>query len=191
MWSNHRDPKRTPGDVGPPPVREPCIRTRGAPRTGLPSSTVPRRGIALTDWGHRPRAIVADAGGNAEDGESGPTETLEAPPTAKGDEKLGEEATATCLSDADGAPAQELLLDLAARQAALCKSLIKTEVELAQRLASLVDDPRGAYVVAKVLREAVAISGALSRRVSEVLTTATTLRMQEELTGREERSDGI
>lgn len=78
----------------------------------------------------------------------------------------------------DAGPDEQLLHELAARQLPLVLQLHEIEEQLATRLGLVMDDPKLAVVVVRVLRETVAIASATSKRVQSTLTAASALRAQ-------------
>lgn len=93
--------------------------------------------------------------------------------------KRADQLAVELLHDMPGAGADErLLARLVAREAALVERLADLEVQLAERAFLLVDNPAHVLKITKALREAAAVSGAMTRRVESLLATASALRMQ-------------
>lgn len=78
----------------------------------------------------------------------------------------------------DSGPDERLLHELVARQLPLVLQLHEIEEQLATRLGLVMDDPKLAVVVVRVLRETVAIASATSKRIQSTLTAASALRAQ-------------
>lgn len=78
----------------------------------------------------------------------------------------------------DAGPDEQLLHELVARQLPLVLQLHEIEEQLATRLGLVMDDPKLAVVVVRVLRETVAIASATSKRIQSTLTAASALRAQ-------------
>lgn len=78
----------------------------------------------------------------------------------------------------DSDAAERLLLDLVGGETVIVLQLQDVESALAVLLSRTVTDPRTALEVAKVLREAVALSSAVRRRVENSLNAAATLKAQ-------------
>ncbi len=97
--------------------------------------------------------------------------------------------TAELLRDSPHAADDEkLLVRLAAAEVALFERLEVLELQLAERAVLMVDQPTHVLRLTAALKDAVAVSGALGRRVESLLGTASVLRAQRELApGRSER----
>lgn len=92
------------------------------------------------------------------------------------------EASAALESDSPGATCDErMLLKLAATASLTAELIDDAALQLAERLKCVMDDPRLALQVAKVLREVVGLQGSTSRRTGELLLAAATLRGQRKL----------
>lgn len=78
----------------------------------------------------------------------------------------------------DSDAAERLLLDLVGSETTIALQLQDVESALAVLLSRTVTDPRTALEVAKVLRETVALSNAVRRRVENSLNAAATLKAQ-------------
>lgn len=99
-------------------------------------------------------------------------------------EKRVGQLTAELLRDSPDAGADEkLLVRLAAAEAALFERLEVLQVQLAERAVLLIDAPSHVLLITKALKDAVAVSSAVGRRIESVLGTTSVLRAQRELTG--------
>lgn len=78
----------------------------------------------------------------------------------------------------------QLLVHLAAHEAALAERLAHVQVQLLERASLVVDNAALALKVAKTLREMTAVSGAIGRRVESLLGTASVIRAQRALTAK-------
>ena len=91
-----------------------------------------------------------------------------------GRELLGDEGEAC--------PDQRLLVRLAAIEAALAEQMAELQVQILGRVSLLVDSPVTALKATKTLKEHVTVGSALAARVESLLTTASVLRAQNQLT---------
>ena len=90
-----------------------------------------------------------------------------------------DKAKADLAASTPGAAADERILhELAAEELGLVGALHEAEAALVAKIAAKLDDPRSAFVLAKVARELVALSSSLGRRVEGCLTAAASLRAQ-------------
>lgn len=78
----------------------------------------------------------------------------------------------------DAAADERILHELAAKQFPLALLLHELEAQLATRMVLVMDDPRLALALAKVLEQTVSMASAMSRRVQATLSTAASLRAQ-------------
>jgi hypothetical protein len=78
----------------------------------------------------------------------------------------------------DAAPDERILNELVAKQLPVALLLHELEEQLAARIMVVMDDPRIALAVAKVLRETAAMASAMTKRVQSTLSTAASLRAQ-------------
>lgn len=76
----------------------------------------------------------------------------------------------------DAAADEQVLHRLVADEFALVMAVNDVEKQLAARFPLLLDNPRLMLIVAKTMRELVALNGAMSRRIEGALATASTLR---------------
>jgi hypothetical protein len=91
----------------------------------------------------------------------------------------GEEALAALRADTPDAGADEQILQgLVAEELAITSALLDTQAQLTVRLGLLLDDPRKMAAVTGVLKEVVAVTNALSRRIEGALGVASNLRAQ-------------
>lgn len=77
-----------------------------------------------------------------------------------------------------GAADERILHELVAKQLPIALMLHDLEEQLATRMLNLMDDPRLALAIAKVLRETAVMASAMSKRVQATLSTAASLRAQ-------------
>lgn len=113
------------------------------------------------------------------------------PPTAEAPERESEKSSAdekTRLTrlllggdDQHATAIERLLVDVVAQEVPLVGVLEKAKLELAQRLLPNINNPKGALQVAKVLREVVVTSNAITKRVEHLLGSLATLRSQRRL----------
>lgn len=93
--------------------------------------------------------------------------------------KRGGEARRALDEAAPAAAADERILhELVAKQLPIALMLHDLEEQLAARLGVVIDDPKLALVVAKILHETVAMASAMSKRIQGTLSTAAALRAQ-------------
>lgn len=78
----------------------------------------------------------------------------------------------------DAAPDERILNELVAKQLPVALLLHELEEQLAARMMAVMDDPRLALAVAKVLHDTAAMASAMSKRVQSTLSTAASLRAQ-------------
>lgn len=92
------------------------------------------------------------------------------------------EASAALAADSPGATSGErMLLQLAATASLTAELIDDAALQLSERLKCVMDDPRLALHIAKLLREVVSLQGSASRRTGELLLAAATLRGQRNL----------
>lgn len=93
--------------------------------------------------------------------------------------KRGSEARRALDEAAPAAAADERILhELIAKQLPIALMLHDLEEQLAARLGVVVDDPKLALAVAKILHETVVMASAMSKRIQSTLSTAAALRAQ-------------
>lgn len=91
----------------------------------------------------------------------------------------GQEALAALRADSPDAGADEQILHgLVADELAIASALLDAQAQLTVRLGLLIDEPRKMATVAGVLKEVVAVSNAITRRVEGALAVAANLRSQ-------------
>lgn len=78
----------------------------------------------------------------------------------------------------------QLLVHLAAHEAALAERLAHVQVQLLERVNLVIDNAALVLKVAKTLREMTVVSGAVGRRVESLLSTASVIRAQRALTAK-------
>lgn len=94
------------------------------------------------------------------------------------------EVERTLLLDDPDANADQCLLNQAvAHDAVLAERLGHVQLMLAERLVALVENPRAASTLARVLREVTSTRAATTRRVQELLLAAAALRSHRRLVG--------
>lgn len=93
---------------------------------------------------------------------------------ARGREALKELSAAT----PDAGPDERILYQLVADEVAIAAALLDLQAQLAARLGLLLDRPREMAAISKVLREVVAVSNAITRRVEGALGVASNIRAQ-------------
>ena len=76
---------------------------------------------------------------------------------------------------------EKLLINLISHDFALCEILGESEVQLARRIAMMVDNARVALALAKALRETSLCRGATERRLQELMQTRSVLHGQRKL----------
>ncbi|GMV15904.1 MAG: hypothetical protein AMXMBFR56_41280 [Polyangiaceae bacterium] len=87
------------------------------------------------------------------------------------------------LDDPDADADQCLLHQAVAHDAVLAERLGHVQLLLAERLVALVENPRAASTLARVLRELTSTRAATTRRVQELLLAAAALRSHRRLSG--------
>jgi hypothetical protein len=80
--------------------------------------------------------------------------------------------------------AERLLLHLASHDASLSDRLADTEVQLAERLAAMVDNASVALSLARALQRTIACRESCARRLRDLLQSAAVLRVQRKLTAK-------
>lgn len=80
--------------------------------------------------------------------------------------------------------AERLLLHLASHDASLSDRLGDTEIQLAERLAAMVDNASVALSLARALQRTIACRESCARRLRDLLQSAAVLRAQRKLTGK-------
>jgi hypothetical protein len=88
---------------------------------------------------------------------------------------------------------ERILHELVAKQLPIALMLHDLEEQLVARMLTLMDNPQLVLAVAKILRETVTMSSAMSKRIQAILSTAASLRAQRRflaLQGRAQESRG-
>lgn len=73
---------------------------------------------------------------------------------------------------------ERILHELVAKQLPIALMLHELEEQLVARMLTLMDNPQLVLAVAKILRETVTMSSAMSKRIQAILSTAASLRAQ-------------
>lgn len=81
-------------------------------------------------------------------------------------------------SSPDAAADERILHELVAKQLPIALMLHDIEEQLAMRILNLMDDPRLALAIAKVLHETSILASATTKRIQSTLSTAASLRAQ-------------
>ena len=94
------------------------------------------------------------------------------------EEKKREVAAILLGEDKNTTAIERLLVDVIAQEMPLVSILEKAQLDLAKRLLPHMDNPRATLQAAKVLREVVVTSNAITKRVEHLLGSLATLRSQ-------------